>query len=106
MTRLQTMSAALLMGGATCLMVSESASAQCIECAPTGHLGIAMKVIENKIHTGIYQYDAVNPATVDVGQRVWASDHFQENPLDPFFVDLPCFGATADSGAWPWGLSR
>lgn len=101
MTRLQTMSAALLMGGATCLMVSESASAQCIECASTGHLGIAMKVVENKIRTGIYQYDTVNPATVDVGQRVWAGDHFQENPLDPFFVDLPCFGATTDSGLVP-----
>ncbi len=88
---------------AECFLCStcERVFAQCVECAPTGHLGVAMKVVDNKLLTGIYAYDSANPLTVDVGQRVWAGDHFQENPFDPFFVDLPCYGATTDSGLPP-----
>jgi hypothetical protein len=86
----------------TSLAIAPFASAQlpCITCAPTGHLGVAMKVIDDKIRTGVYQYDPINPVTVDVGQRVWAA-FFRENPFDPFYTDLPCYGATTDSGLPP-----
>lgn len=74
-----------------------SAEPPCITCAPTDHLGVAMKILDNKLRTGVYVYDQTNPATTDVGQRVWSASPFQQNPFDPFFVDLPCYGATTDS---------
>jgi len=73
----------------------------CDACDPTGHLGVAMVVEDNKIHTGVYAYDPSNPVTVDIGVHVWGGGHFQENPLDPFWTDDPCYGSTTDSGLPP-----
>lgn len=74
------------------------ARACCEACDPTGHLGVAIVVQDNKIHTGVYAYDPSNPVTVDVGVHVWGGGHFQENPLDPFWTDDPCYGSTTDGG--------
>lgn len=80
-------------------LVTESKAQTCIECAPTGHLGVALLVRDGQIKTGVYVFesDPQGSLTVDIGQRVWAGDHFQENPVDPFFVDLPCYGEVAQA---------
>jgi len=74
------------------------ARACCEACDPTDHLGVAMVVQGNKIRTGVYVYDPSNPVTVNVGVQVWGGGHFQENPLDPFWTDDPCYGSTTGSG--------
>lgn len=83
------------------ILGSASRILACEACDPTGHLGVAVVVEENKIRTGIYVYDPSGPVTADVGVQVWSGGHFQENPLDPFWTDDPCYGSTVDGGLPP-----
>lgn len=88
----------LLTLGMLVLMGTVARARACGPCDPVGHLGVAMTVQNNKIETGTYAYDPINPLTVDVGSRVWGGGHFQENPYDPFYTDDPCYGAVTGSG--------
>lgn len=89
---------AALVAALTAIHVQATNGYACQECDPTGHLGVAIVVREDRIRTGVYVYDPLAPVAVDVGVQVWGGGHFQENPLDPFWTDDPCYGSTADSG--------
>ncbi len=83
------------------VLAGGAARGECGGCAPTGHLGVALKAVNGRLETGVYVFDETNPATVDVGVRVWGGQPFQINPYDPYWTDLPCYGATTDSGLPP-----